>query len=570
MPTRTFGRLFLNPSTNSWVIEKAEPHVCIKLKNIFQKLSKTAVTFHFDNTPDNCSDILWFTQRYPLEISDADLSKLKKGKKEYDRKMEDMERIFLPEYQPRKIELNEGFQVRHYQATASDYFLQAQKMLLGDDIGLGKTLTSLLPMLSGDCLPALIVVQTHVTDQWLTENIVKFTNLKGHIINGRKIYELPSGIDCFIIRYSCLAAWIDVFMHMGFKYIIYDECQELRRVESKKYEAAEQLCSTAKYINLLSATPIFNMGEEIFNILNCANKGCLGTKDDFVREWVQGGYYGNKARPIRDPEALGTYLREQHLMLRRTREEVGLELPPVNKLIYPVEFDPDPVHNEEKLMTELAMSVVYANSFEESFTAGGEFNLKLRQLTGVGKAKGVAMFVRMLLDSGHAVLLGAWHRQVYKIWEEEFKDYNPVFYTGTENDKQKKFAKEEFSSGRSDLLIMSIRSGAGLDGLQYTKCTKIVHGEFDHSPQVHRQFTGRVDRPGQTKPLDEFFLHVDWGSDPVIINRLAEKTQQAHGIMDPTKAPDQRVTDNTLVKEIAIDWLKKHAPHKIKKSITLE
>src|SRR5579884_3848269 len=44
---------------------------------------------------------------------------------------------------------------------------------------------------------------------------------------------------------------------------------------------------------------------------------------------------------------------------------------------------------------------------------------------------------------------------------------------------------------------MSLRSGAGLDGLQ-EDCTVGVFGELDWSPEQHRQCIGRLDRDGQT------------------------------------------------------------------------
>ncbi len=82
MAIRTYGKLYLDESRKRWHINNAEPHICLKLKAIFTKIRATAVQpFGFENTPEVCNDLLWFTERYPLTISDADLSLMKKEKK---------------------------------------------------------------------------------------------------------------------------------------------------------------------------------------------------------------------------------------------------------------------------------------------------------------------------------------------------------------------------------------------------------------------------------------------------------------------------------------------------------
>ena len=152
--------------------------------------------------------------------------------------------------------------------------------------------------------------------------------------------------------------------------------------------------------------------------------------------------------------------------------------------------------------------------------------------TGVAKAAKVAAFVRMLVEGGEQVLLGGWHRDVYDIWQDHLSDLGIVFYTGSESQSRKIKAKAAFVSGQARIMAMSLRSGAGLDGLQHC-CRTVVFGELDWSPMVHRQFIGRVRRPGQTETVDTYYLNTDGGSDPAIVETLGLKSSQAHGIIDP-------------------------------------
>lgn len=114
----------------------------------------------------------------------------------------------------------------------------------------------------------------------------------------------------------------------------------------------------------------------------------------------------------------------------------------------------------------------------------------------------------------------------------------------------RKRPKRAFVSGESDLFIMSLRSGAGLDGLQ-ERCHTIVFGELDWSPQVHAQCCGRLRRPGQAKQVDAIYLHADDGSDPTVISVLGLKASQSQGIVDPLSAPTDQHSDATRIQRLA-------------------
>lgn len=550
MTTKTYGQLVYSKEQNVWTITHAQPHVWIKLKSIFLKIPQWATEYAFANTPENCADLHWFMQRYPLALEPAHQALLKKQKQKHEAVVAELEKIFLPQYQPADIQLKEGFAARGYQKLFSEMFLRCQRMLLGDDYGLGKTLQSLLPMMDKRTLPALVVVQTHLAHQWKEDNIEKFTNLRAVILNGRKPYSLPPA-DVYIIRYSCLAGWVNALLELKLKYVVFDEAQELRRTESDKYRAAAKLSEAAMFCLGVTATPIYNYGEEVFNIMNALKPHCLGAEADFRREWCSG-----QGKRVTDPVALGTYLRDQHLFLRRTKQEVGLELPQVNTLTYAVGYDQAAVQAEEDLLKSLAMRVVSGLTREERFEASGEFDLRLRQLTGISKAREVAAFVKMVVESGESVLLAGWHRAVYDIWARELEGYNPVWYTGTESAAQKQAAKDAFLKGESKIMIMSIRSGPGLDGLQEV-CAFVVVGELDWSPQVHGQFVARVDRPGQTRPVTAVYPVSEYGSDPAMVDVLGLKSSQSHGILNPFEAVPDQHSDESRVKKMAERFLEK-------------
>jgi len=388
-------------------------------------------------------------------------------------------------------------------------------------------------------LPALVVTLAHLPKQWQRE-VEKFApKLRTHVIKKGTPYDICKGKngekvlfpDVILINYHKLTGWAETLAGIV-KTVVYDEVQELRRSESLKYAGAIHISEAATLKIGLSATPIYNYGGEIYSVVSAIDPGCLGEKDEFMREWCD-SYMSDRPK-IRDPKAFGSYLREQGIMIRRTRSEVGRELEPLTKIPQAIEADPEALSNIEDSAAELAKIILSQNSLKKGvkMQAAEELSNIVRQATGIAKAPYVADFVRMLAEAEEPVLLYAWHREVYSILNAKLADLGPVMYTGSESSNQKAAAVQRFLNGESKILMMSLRAGAGLDGLQHV-CRTVVFGELDWSPGVHDQCIGRVHRDGQTDPVMAYFLLSDYGSDPVMSDTLGEKRSQMQGIRDP-------------------------------------
>ncbi|MGH3993286.1 MAG: hypothetical protein ACRDSN_12605, partial [Pseudonocardiaceae bacterium] len=268
------------------------------------------------------------------------------------------------------------------------------------------------------------------------------------------------------------------------------------------------------------------------NIMSILSPDCLGTRQEFLREW--GAAEHNGKITVTDPAALGTYLREAGLMLRRTRTDVHRELPQPLRIRQPVDADPaalDHFSGDVIAMAHLVLDT--AADQQQRWTAAGNLDWRLRHATGVAKAPYVAAFVHMLLESEQRLVLFGWHRAVYDIWRCHLTKHRPVLYTGTETPRHKQLAAEQFIQGDSRVLIMSLRAGAGLDGLQHA-ASMAVFGELDWSPGVHDQCIGRFARDGQDATVAAYFLVSDHGADPVMDEVLQLKRMQAEPMRDPT------------------------------------
>jgi SNF2 family DNA or RNA helicase len=546
--SKTYGILEL--VINKWQMSNIPPHVAIRLKQLFPRIPKLQTgVFTFPNDNNHCADLSWFIQRYPMEMKNDDRAELSGGKSLFEVNQVRMEEILRPDYcPPSRAGLREGQVIRLYQAQAIDVCLARGSLLLGDDIGLGKTYTANGMLLDPRTLPAAVVVQTHLQAQW-QEKIEQFTTLRVHKIKGTRPYDLPAA-DIYLYKYSQLMGWIDTFEDGFFKAVVFDEVQELRTgMSSGKGAAAKRLTETVQYRLGLSATPIYNYGSEIWNIMQCIDPSVLGTREEFIREWCIDD------RQVRDPDALGTFLREQNVMIRRTKREVGQQMPPLNIIIEHVDSDESALKSIEELARQLAFKTT-VGSFMERGRAGMELDLLMRQATGIAKAASVAQYAKLFLEAGMPIMLGGWHRAVYAIWLKELAQYNPVMYTGSESESQKTESVRRFIEGESNLFIMSLRSGAGLDGLQF-RCSTVLIGELDWSPKVIEQFVGRVDREGQEEQVSVIYLNIDEGSDPPMVEMLGIKSSQSSGIVDPGRQFEAKHSNKSRIQALAEQFLNK-------------
>lgn len=559
-PTRLYGTVTYDPIRREWSVE-CEPQVKQRLKRCFPKIHSHAQAIVLDDNLDVGRDLCWFLERYPMKVSDEDMSRLRQRERDHIQLVSDVGRMLSADYAPKGVEL--ALPLRGYQSVAVDMTRRLKGLLLADDVGVGKTAAGIGVVANEDARPALIVTLSHLPPQWKRE-IEKFApGLSVHVLKTGTPYQITRGRgknkeaympDVILTNYHKLAGWADE-LKGKIRSVVFDEVHELRRGESYKSRAAKTLATYATYRLGMTATPIFNYGGEIHQVMESIMPGALGSWNEFAIEWCAGFTDQTKAQ-IQNPKAFGAYMRESGLMLRRTRRDVGRELPAITTCPHTIDADLDVLKEIEGKATELARLILAdTGTGLDKMQAAEELSWRLRQATGIAKAPYVAEFIRMLVESGESVLVGAWHREVYAILEERLRDLNPVFYTGEESVAAKEKTRDAFVNGETKVMIMSLRSGAGLDGLQHV-CRNVIYAELDFSPAVHEQFTGRIYRDGQPDPVMVYFLLANCGSDPTLADILGVKRGQLEGIRDPGgDVITDAQTDPDRIRKLAAEYL---------------
>lgn len=538
MTERTYGTYeYIEGSgkRGTWALQM-EPAVAMRAKRLFTRaIIGVKGRIELGDSHEVCRDLEWFLQRYPLRpVGSESEARLAAGSTAFTATEQLVASVISGGTTRLKPIIKAPLKTaRPYQQKAIDLMHARKRYLLTDELGLGKTVTGLLSINTPETLPALVVAPTHLVSRWQTEIAETVPHLSVHVAETRKV---PEGIlngelaDITIITYSKLDAW-QFALQGRIRAVLADEAQEVRKGRgTNKGSALGNISDAAEYVMGLTATPVYNMGGEIWSVLDIIAQGELGTSSEFGREW--GTAVQNGVR-VTDPAALGAYLREHGLMFGHTLEEVGRELPPAVPVYVDADVDDDTMERLRGDAAEMARMILdKATSRKDRFHAAGELDWKLRQATGLAKAPFTAEYVRTLLTMRQNVVLFGWHRAVYDLWQELLAEFNPVLFTGSETAKQKDAGVAKFTSGESRVLIMSLRSGAGLDGLQHVT-QDVVQGELDWSPEVHKQGIGRVRRDGMdvTRSVVVHWVMSNTGSDPVISEMLGLKRQQVEPMM---------------------------------------
>ncbi|HPD94852.1 MAG TPA: DEAD/DEAH box helicase [Tenuifilaceae bacterium] len=266
---------------------------------------------------------------------------------------------------------------------------------LADDMGLGKTIQTIVLLLSsaeangfavGSGKTSLIVVPTSVIHNWGAE-LARFAPMLNFLIHHgtqrTKFYSKILAYHIVITSYGTLRNDIELFRQINFNYVVLDESQNIKNPFSKVYRAAVML-NTKHSINL-SGTPIENSLLDLWSQMNFLNRGMLGSPRWFRNEFQN---------PIEKNSDKDKEVQLQHiispLILRRTKEQVVNDLPPITEQVIYCEME-----ETQKKVYETEKSKV-RNSIIDNFEKNGVEKSSIHVLTGLTRLRQLANHPAML------------------------------------------------------------------------------------------------------------------------------------------------------------------------------
>jgi superfamily II DNA or RNA helicase len=203
------------------------------------------------------------------------------------------------------------------------------RALLSDEVGLGKTIEAGLVLKElltrGMVKRFLILTVPSLVDQWEEELNEKFglsvaTTNRGasHAGEGR-FWEENFAIVASLHTLK-QPAQLDVARRFKWDILVVDEAHYLRNRNSQAWQAVAAL--PRQFLLLLTATPVQNSLEELYNLVTLLQPGQLPPPKEFRKRFID----PKLPRRPREPEELRRLLSQ--VMIRNTRANAGLKLPP--------------------------------------------------------------------------------------------------------------------------------------------------------------------------------------------------------------------------------------------------
>ncbi|NKI71026.1 ATP-dependent helicase [Collimonas pratensis] len=471
--------------------------------------------------------------------------------------------------QPMAAPAGLGVTLRPYQlhGVAWLQYLREQHLagILADDMGLGKTAQALAHLLiekqAGRLdLPALAVLPTSLIFNWQAEARRMAPGLRVLALQGperQRDFARMAEHDLVLTTYPLL--WRDraALEAQAFHLLILDEAQTVKNATARSAGAVRRL--RARHRLCITGTPLENHLGELWTQFDFLMPGFLGDMRSFTRLW---------RKPI---EIGGQTLRAQLLaqrvrpfILRRRKDEVASELPPLSETIKRVQLQGrqrDLYESVRVAADEQIRGVLKRKGF-----AGGQITivdalLKLRQVCcdpfllkhmqhepGMERAKLELLrdMLPALVAEGRRILVFSQFTEMLDLIALELAQLQLPWLalTGKTPPAQRGALVAEFQSKTVPLLLISLKAGGV--GLNLTAADTVIHMDPWWNPAVQEQATARAHRIGQEQTVFVYKIVVEGSIEERIIDLQARKSALAEGVLGSDTAFETKFSSEDL------------------------
>ncbi len=397
------------------------------------------------------------------------------------------------------------------------------RALLSDEVGLGKTVEAGLILkeylVRGMVRRFLVLTQPSLVDQWAEELASKFA-IEVATTNQAAFRADPLGFwkdqTAVVASLHTLKqpSHLAVAEKAQWDLLIVDEAHHLRNRASQAWQAVNSL--PRQFLLLLTATPVQNSLDELYNLVTLLQPGQLPSPKEFSKKFLD----SKRPHQPKEPEELRRLLGQ--VMIRNTRANAGLNLPP--RRAETALFEPDAEERAfwQNWETELRRCLKTLPASQSSLwgrlllqAAGSSpaawhaalekfpdahASRAWRQTTCVGNSwKKKCDLIPPLARSPGGVVVFTQFLATQAALEDALKTHRiPVIaLNGATPAAQRQPLTERFRSQGGVLLLTQ----SGTEGRNLQFCHQLVNFDLPWNPMEIEQRIGRLHRLGQMHPV---------------------------------------------------------------------
>jgi SWI/SNF-related matrix-associated actin-dependent regulator 1 of chromatin subfamily A len=415
-----------------------------------------------------------------------------------------------------------GGELQPFQWAGVRYVLDARRVFLSDEQGLGKTVQALAALEADDAYPAVVVCPASLKLNWLRE--------AGHWLPHRSIEVVEGGVavprtgDITILNYEVVAKHRETLARMRPRALVVDESHYCKNPRAKRTQAVRKLAEAVPREGLrvaLTGTPVLNHAEELISQLRI-----IGRLDEFG----SGARFSRQFQGLLTEERLHWHLRRR-CFVRRLKSEVLPQLPAKRQVIVPVALDNEReyrvaerdvvewLRSQPLELSDLNAKIAATLRAERLAQLGA-----LQRLAARGKLTAALAWIHDFLESGEPLVVFARHVEVQEAVIQRFPD--ALHLLGRDSIDAREASVQAFQQpGGPQLIVCATRVAA--QGITLTRASNVAFLELEWTPALHDQAEDRCHRIGQRDAVTAWYLL----AAATIDETMAELVERKRGIV---------------------------------------
>ena len=436
----------------------------------------------------------------------------------------------------------DGIKLYPHQIVASLFLNKTRSALLSHEMGLGKTLSSILFVEMNKDFEKVIVVTPNSLKYNYYNEVEKFTNSKAHIVGKRKNKYSVEDSKYIILNYAyfnssknSLNKWKKLKINK-INSLIFDECQQLKNTSTNTYKNIKHIFGKEIFFNeqesriFMSGTPAPNRAHELFAILNFISPIDFATKKyfneyycgmtyDFYNGW--GWVNGSAESKLEE-----LYHKIAPFTHRVKKEDALKDLPDKTYQKLMMEMS----EQNLKLYEEVERGVV--NEFLLNPTSNPlTIMLRLRQFTSAMKYEEIIELVETVLETGEKIVIVDIFKDSLIKLKNKYGDL-ACLHTGDVSPEDRSEMVRDFQdpNGKCKVFLGTIQTCNY--GLTLTAASKMIILTLPFSVGQYDQVADRLHRIGQKDAVNIYVPAFIETIDEYVYASIESKRKELVKVMD--------------------------------------
>jgi SWI/SNF-related matrix-associated actin-dependent regulator 1 of chromatin subfamily A len=482
-----------------------------------------------------------FIRLHGIDVGANAREALARLRQEHDAAIGAVRRSRASDGPPLACEARLGGELRPFQRAGVAYALQARRLFIADEQGLGKTVEALAALEEDEAYPAVVICPASLKLNWRREIERWLPHRSLHVVVGTG-RAIPKA-EITVLNYEIVHAHRERLAISRPKALILDESHYVKNPAAKRTRAVRRLAESLSDGALkiaLTGTPVMNHPDELIAQLRILGR---------LEEFGSGARFKRRFQGAGAEERIHWHLRRT-CFVRRLKKDVLPQLPEKRQVVVPVALENEREYRlaERDVIAWLQEQPLELSELEAKVQATlraerlAQLNT-LRRLAARGKLGPALAWIDDFLASEEPLVVFASHREIQELVLQRFPD--ALHVVGTDKAAERDAAVQAFQQQGGPQLIVCSTRVAG-QGITLTRASNVAFLDLEWSPAMHDQAEDRCHRIGQRDAVTAWYLLAAETIDEAMAEVLARKRGIVGAVTDGRRDESEAVIQSVV------------------------